>query len=549
VLDAAAQLTGEANVRFVLVGDGAEKQELVRQAAERGLHNVSFRDPVPKGDMPALVASSEVVLVPLKTYIPGAVPSKLYEAMASGRPVVLAAEGEGAEVVRRSGAGLVVPPGDPAALAAAVRALAADPALRRRMGEAGRRAAVERYDRARISGRFIDSLEESLPLRAPRRAPRPAAPASPAPVPAPGGNGAAAPALLLPADGAPVRPARRVSVVIPCRNEGRHIATCLDSVLANDWPRERLEVLVVDGMSDDGTRGVVAAYAVRHPVVRLLDNPRRITPAALNIGISAASGDLVVRMDAHNEYPPHYISRLVRWLEESGADNVGGLWETCPAADSAEARAIARALSHPFGVGNAHFRLGISAPRWVDTVPFGCYRREVFGRIGGFDEDLVRNQDDELNARLLRAGGRILLVHDVVSRYYPRESLAKLWRMYWQYGYFKPLAMRKVGAVPTMRQLVPAAFVLTLFAAALLALLVPPLRLGFAALVGGYLLADLAAAVHAGRHQGAAVVGWLALAFPVLHFSYGLGWLRGAVEFLLLRRARAAGALHLPPSR
>jgi glycosyltransferase involved in cell wall biosynthesis len=340
-----------------------------------------------------------------------------------------------------------------------------------------------------------------------------------------------------------------VSVVVPCRNEARYIASCLDSILANDWPHDQLEVLVVDGMSDDGTRDVVATYAERNGVVRLLDNPRRITPSALNVGILASRGSVIVRMDAHNEYPPYYISRLVGWLERTGADNVGGLWETRPANDAPRSRAIARALSHPFGVGNAHFRLGVSEPRWADTVPFGCYRREVFGRIGLFDEDLVRNQDDELNARLLRAGGRILLVPDVVSRYHARDSLAKLWRMYWQYGYFKPLVNRKVGAVPSLRQLVPSAFVVALVGALLFALLVPGGWMLPAGLIGLYLAADLVASMHAGRREGFSVALRLPLVFPVLHFSYGMGWLKGAAEFLLLRRSRARRHLQIPITR
>lgn len=340
-----------------------------------------------------------------------------------------------------------------------------------------------------------------------------------------------------------------VSVVVPCRNEARYIAACLDSVLSGDYPAERMEVLVVDGMSDDGTRDVVAGYAARHPRVRMIDNAKRITPAALNAGITAARGDVVVRMDAHNHYPPHYVSRLVGHLERSGADNVGGLWETRPANGTAKARAIARGLSHPFGVGNAHYRLGVTEPRWVDTVPFGCYRRDVFRRIGLFDEDLVRNQDDELNARLLRAGGRILLVPDVSSRYHAREALRKLWRMYWQYGYFKPLAARKAGAVLTVRQLVPSALVLALVGSALLALLFPALQPLAALAPAVYLGGVVAAALHGGRGEGAAVTAWLLAVFPVLHLAYGLGFLKGAVEFLLLRREGARRPLQIPISR
>ncbi len=244
-----------------------------------------------------------------------------------------------------------------------------------------------------------------------------------------------------------------VSVIVPCRNEGKWIGKCLQSILNNDYPRDCLEILVVDGMSGDDTRREVEAAAALHSGVRLLDNPRRITPVAMNLGIAAASGSVIVRMDAHVEYPSDYISSLVALLEKSGADNVGGVCQTLPGDGTIMARAVALGMSHPLGVGNSHFRIGASQDRWVDTVPFGCYRREVFQRIGLFDEDLVRNQDDELNLRLIKHGGRILLSPRIVCKYFARESLAKLWRMYYQYGYFKPLVVRKIGGVMTLRQL------------------------------------------------------------------------------------------------
>ncbi len=197
-----------------------------------------------------------------------------------------------------------------------------------------------------------------------------------------------------------------VSVIIPCRNEEDAIGPCLDSILQNDYPKDRLQVLVVDGMSSDDTRSALKPYLEQYSFIRLLDNPRRQTPAALNIGIAAAKGDVIMRMDAHYQYPTHYVSRLVHWLQESEADNVGGILQMEPANDSAMARAIAAAVTHPFGIGNAYYRLGVSKPRAVDTVPFGCYRSEVFERIGKFDEELLRNQDLEFNLRLRKRGGR-----------------------------------------------------------------------------------------------------------------------------------------------
>jgi hypothetical protein len=204
------------------------------------------------------------------------------------------------------------------------------------------------------------------------------------------------------------------------------------------------------------------------------------------------------------------------------------------------ARAIAVGLSHPFGVGNSHFRIGSSAPRWVDNVPFGCYRREVFDRIGLFDEDLVRNQDDELNLRLIRNGGRILLVPTIESTYHARDSLRKLWRMNYQYGYFKPLVIRKIGAVMTVRQIIPGTFVLSLITAALLAPFSWPFELLFVAIAAAYLGGCIVAALTSIRRCGARAALALLAVFPVIHFAYGTGFLRGIADFFL--RARVTGA-------
>jgi GT2 family glycosyltransferase len=331
-----------------------------------------------------------------------------------------------------------------------------------------------------------------------------------------------------------------VSIVIPCRNEVRYIAACLDSLFANDYPKDRLDVLVVDGMSDDGTREIVGLYERQHPGIRLLSNPKQIVPAALNVGIRAATGDIIMRMDAHVEYPPDYISGLVAWLQGSGADNVGGACVTRAANGTATARAIAVSLSHPFGVGNAQFRLGTTEPRRVDTVAFGCFRREVFGRIGLFDEELIRNQDDEFNFRLIRAGGSILLVPGIVSYYYARSSLRQLWRMYYQYGYFKPLVIRKVRAVMTARQLAPALLLGAILITAIFGLMVPAARTLPLFVVGGYAAMVMTAAASAGLSQGIRVAVMLTAAFAVLHSAYGVGFLRGLLDFMLLRKCAPA---------
>ncbi len=338
----------------------------------------------------------------------------------------------------------------------------------------------------------------------------------------------------------------RVSIVMPCRNEAAYIGPCLESVLATDYPLDRIEVLVADGRSDDGTREIVARCAAQHPCVRLLDNPARITPAALNTAIRVATGDVIIRMDAHGVYPRDYVSRLVDALQETGADNVGGVVVTLPADNTPAARAIALAFAHPLGVGNAYFRIGVAGPRWVDTVPFGCFRRELFDRVGMFDEELVRNQDDEFNLRLIGRGGRILLLPDVVSQYYARRSLGAVARMFYQYGYFKPLVARKAARIMT-RQLVPPLFVLSLVATAVLGIWMPAAREAFAGIAGAYAALVLTGAALAARRHGVRCAAALAAVFSVMHVCYGVGYLRGIVDYWspLRRRARRTATMSL----
>jgi glycosyltransferase involved in cell wall biosynthesis len=336
-----------------------------------------------------------------------------------------------------------------------------------------------------------------------------------------------------------------VSIVIPCRNEEAYIAACLDSILESDYPSHRIEVLIADGFSSDRTREILAAYASRHPSIILLDNPSGTTPAGLNLAIRRASGEVIIRMDAHVLYPSDYIRRLVAGLQESGADNVGGVLETVPAEDTPGARAIAIGLSHRFGVGNSYFRTGARERREVDTVPFGCYRREIFDRIGLFDEELIRNQDDEFNFRLIRRGGRVLLLPDVLCRYFARRSLRQLARMYYQYGYFKPLVARKVGRVMTLRQLVPAMLVGSLLGSMAVIPLIPAAVLALALIAGTYAVLVLACSAAAVRTEGLRCAMALVTVFPTLHFSYGWGFLRGIYDHLLARTVPPAGEMGL----
>lgn len=340
-----------------------------------------------------------------------------------------------------------------------------------------------------------------------------------------------------------------VSVIVPCRNEERFIAGCLDSILGGDYPPDRFEVLVVDGRSDDRTGWILKQYSRRYPHLRVLENPRQITPAALNLGLRAARGDVIARVDAHAVYPTSYLSRLVSALEETGADSVGGVINTRPGADTAVARAIAVAMSHPLGVGNSHFRVGSTTRRTVDHVPFFCCRKEVFDRVGGFDEELIRNQDGEFSARLIRQGGRIVLIPDVVSLYFARDSMAKLARMFYQYGYFKVLTARKVGRVMTVRQVVPAAFILALVISGLASVWVDLAGIAFLGIAGAYASVLIACALRSARAIGLRSTVVLSGAFPLMHFAYGFGSLRRAIELLVRRGASGRSPELVPLSR
>jgi len=356
-----------------------------------------------------------------------------------------------------------------------------------------------------------------------------------------------------------------VSVVIPVRNERALIACCLDSVLANDYPAERREILVMDGLSEDGTRAILDAYAARFPAVRILDNPNRITPAALNLGIREARGDIVVRLDAHARLAPGYISQCVAWIESSGADNVGGLMRTLPRGGGLVAEAIALALSNRFGVGNSVFRTEATEPRWVDTVFGGCYRREVFRRLGGFNERLPRGQDMEFNLRLKRAGGRTLLVPSIRCDYFARCDPRSFLKHNWTNGVWAIRPFAESEIVPVCpRHLVPLAFVLVLamtlavWCAPLGALSPQPRSFGAMSralqglgsgplllLASCYLAAALAAAARlAWRCRDARLVLVLPAIFLGLHLAYGLGslWgLPGATAALAWRAIRAIG--------
>ncbi len=330
-----------------------------------------------------------------------------------------------------------------------------------------------------------------------------------------------------------------VTLIIPAFNEQAYIGKVLDQLLSQDYPSENVEILVADGGSKDGTREIVEQYAMGNTRVRLLINEKQYVPYALNMGIREAKGALIFIIGSHAEYPGNYISKLVESSHALNADNVGGLCSARPPDSSLKSMSIAKALSCPFGVGNAHFRIGSKDIKRVDTVTFGCYRREVFEKIGMFDEELIRNQDDEFNARLVKAGGSIYLIPDVSVTYYTRNKIKSVIRMFYQYGLFKPLVSYKIGKPTTVRQLVPLAFTLFLLIFPPAMLLHPVFACLFAAGLGIYLLTDLIYSISLCRDASEwRLIFYLPWLFFILHLAYGWGYLRGIFVFILLKRRR-----------
>jgi succinoglycan biosynthesis protein ExoA len=339
-----------------------------------------------------------------------------------------------------------------------------------------------------------------------------------------------------------------VSLVMPMRNEAAHIESCLRTLLEQDYPRERMEIIVADGASEDGSREIVDRFAAEHPVVRVVDNPERVVPTGLNVAIRAARGEYVLRVDAHAEYACDYVSQCVAYLRKTGADNVGGPLITLPGADTREARCIAAITSHPVVVGGSRFRSSM-AEEYADGAFFGAFPRDLFDRIGYFNEALVRHQDNEFNSRILQHGGKIFKTPKVVVRYYNQARLVGLLRQAFRNGQWHVLALLGNPASFKIRYFAPFGFDCGLIGFEVLSLWHPmfvwPLAIGG----GAYLLVMALVAAQIAVKEGLGVACWVPLSMLSYHVVYGLGTFVGLVRFGLFgaearRRAREGS---LPP--
>jgi cellulose synthase/poly-beta-1,6-N-acetylglucosamine synthase-like glycosyltransferase len=316
-----------------------------------------------------------------------------------------------------------------------------------------------------------------------------------------------------------------VTVAIPCLDEEAYIEGCIEAVQKQAWPRDRLEILVADGMSVDATREILGRLAAADPRIRLVDNPGRVQAAGLNECIRVARGEVIVRMDVHADYAPDFVQKCVDALERTGADNVGGAAR--PRARTFFQRCVAAALRSPLGVGGSRYRKE-DEEGFVETVWPGAFHRRVFDRVGLFDPNAVTNEDAELNQRIVQSGGRVYMSRDIVSYYYPRESMLALARQYFRYGQGRARTLLKHKKLLSLRPALP---FLGLAGEALL-LTVAPWHLGALSLAG-YALATGAEAVRVARGEGLTAVPVVWAIFPVLHASHGAGFAAGLVKYLL----------------
>jgi glycosyltransferase involved in cell wall biosynthesis len=318
-----------------------------------------------------------------------------------------------------------------------------------------------------------------------------------------------------------------VSIIVPCYNEEKRIRFLLEAIFAQTYPHSLIDLTIADGHSTDNTRKVIADFQARHPDLRLkiIDNEAQTIPAALNRAIEASSGEIILRLDAHSGPNPEYVAKSVAALEADIAENVGGVWEIRPGAESWIAQSIARAAAHPLGVGDALYRHAKQAA-YVDTVPFGAFRRNLIEKIGKFDETLLTNEDYELNTRIRQNGGRVWLDPDIRSVYFARSTLGALAKQYSRYGFWKWQMLRRYPKTLRWRQALPPLFVLSLIALAVISI--------FWHAAGWLLLAELLAyfgiLTLAGARAGQQtrqffLIAGLPLAISVMHLAWGGGFL------------------------
>ena len=318
-----------------------------------------------------------------------------------------------------------------------------------------------------------------------------------------------------------------VSVIVPCYNEEKTIRHLLSAVFAQTYPRAQMELIISDGLSTDATREVIAEFQKEHPdfTVRVIDNAVQTIPSGLNQAIRKARGEFIVRLDAHSMPIPEYVERCISAHQSGRGDNIGGVWEIRPGADTWIAESISFAAAHPLGVGDAMYRLKAKEGA-VDTVPFGSFKKILTEKIGLFDETLLANEDYEFNTRVRESGGVVWLDPSIRSVYFSRSTIGKLAAQYWRYGFWKWRMLRRYPHTLRWRQALPPVFVFSLIALIVLSLYIAPARYLLAAQIFLYFSAlGLAGLKLAIEKRKAFLVFGLPLAISVMHMTWGAGFL------------------------
>lgn len=339
----------------------------------------------------------------------------------------------------------------------------------------------------------------------------------------------------------------KISIIVPCYNEKSHIIDFIKDLKEQDYSPSLLEFIIIDGNSDDGTTDLIKNHTQDDPRFILLKNEHRTAPFALNMGIKRSSGEYIVRMDVHASYPKSYVRTLIEKLKSNHQiANVGSVLQTKPSGNDCKSIGIAYAMSSPLGVGSAKFRTGIPKDTFVDTVPFGCFRKELFNEIGTFNEELTRSQDYDLNTRIGMAGYKILLTPDVKVSYYARNTFRKLSLTYFQYAYSKVLCNKKIGRVGNLRQFAP----LTFFSAVTLLSLLSSIDIAFGILglltISTYLLSILlVSSIFLIKKSEYKVIPFMLSAIISMHASYAYGYMLGIYEFYICKRKNLPTNLNL----
>ena len=328
---------------------------------------------------------------------------------------------------------------------------------------------------------------------------------------------------------------KTISIIVPCRNEEKHIAQCLNSLIDCDYDKNLMNIYVVDGMSDDNTREIISKYEKKYPFIKLIDNVKQTTPYAFNIGIRNSSDDYIMIMGARHIVSKNYISYSIDKLKNNNdIACIGGI--VINSFENKLSEIIASAMNSSFGVGLGNFRTNNDSEMFVDTVGTPVYNREIFSQLGLFDENLTRNQDDEFNFRVIKAGKKILSSNKINVKYFVRASYKKLFKQYYQYGYWKVFVNRKHKTVTTLRQLVPGVFVLYL-GFLLLSIIVLPQFICIASIP---LLLYLLLSVYFSYRlsDGFRDIIYYMITFFILHSGYGLGYLDGIFDFIVLKKVK-----------